>query len=122
MLRSALDALGFAPCAPLAGMLAALHAADAAQPTTADADATGATRTMATRTDQATTRRRSVHTLDVRQTGPRRYVAELVGTPYWSAGPTREYAVGALVLAHGDRMGVGVDPGDVPFVRVARPM
>lgn len=67
-------------------------------------------------------RHRPIHTIDVRQTAPRRFVAEMIGTPYWSAGPTRESAVGALVLVHGARIGVAFAPDDAPFVRVARPM
>jgi len=36
--------------------------------------------------------------------------------------PTRESAVGELVLVHGARIGVAFAPNYVPFVRVARPM
>jgi len=36
--------------------------------------------------------------------------------------PTRESAVGALILVHGAWIGVAFAPDDVPFVRVARPM
>lgn len=106
-LRRFLDALGFAcdlPALPRAFVQAQAHARTGAEPPT-----------------QAP-RHRPVHTIDVRQTAPRRFVAELIGTPYWSAGPTRESAVGALVLVHGARIGVAFAPDDVPFVRVARPM
>lgn len=44
--------------------------------------------------------------LVVTRTAARRYVAEVVGTPLWSAGPSPEYAVGALVLQLGWRFGV----------------
>ena len=106
-LRRFLDALGFAcdrPTLPRAFVQTQANARTGAEPPT-----------------QAP-RHRPVHTIDVRQTAPRRFVAELIGTPYWSAGPTREIAVGALVLVHGARIGVGFTPDDVPFVRVARPM
>lgn len=36
----------------------------------------------------------------------RRYVAEVVGTPLWSAGPSPEWAVGSLVLQLGWRFGL----------------
>jgi hypothetical protein len=42
----------------------------------------------------------------VTQTAPRRYVAEVVGTPLWSAGPSPEWAVGSLVLQLGWRFGL----------------
>lgn len=44
----------------------------------------------------------------VSHTSKRRFVAEMVGTPLWSAGPTEEYAVGALLLTFGWRMGVAI--------------
>lgn len=44
----------------------------------------------------------------VSHTSKRRFVATLVGTPLWSAGPSKEYAVGALLLTFGWRMGVAV--------------
>ena len=37
----------------------------------------------------------------VERTAERRFVAELIGTKLWSAGPSVEYAVGALVLQSG---------------------
>lgn len=46
----------------------------------------------------------------VTQTAPRRHVAEVVGTPLWSAGPSPEYAAGALVLQLGWRFGLAVLP------------
>lgn len=49
-------------------------------------------------------------------------MAELIGTPYWSAGPTRESAAGALLLVYGGRFGVAIAEDVAPFVRVARPM
>jgi len=109
-LRRLLDAAGFARCGlEWAPALCVLQVASAPE------------RSPAPDTRE-TSRRASVHRIDVRQTAKRRYVAELIGTPYWSAGPTRESAVGALVLVHGERMGVGICADDVPFVRVARPM
>lgn len=42
----------------------------------------------------------------VERTAPTRYVAQVVGTPLWSAGPSREYAVGALVLQMGWQFGI----------------
>lgn len=42
----------------------------------------------------------------VERTGERRYVAELIGTKLWSAGPSAEYAVGALVLQMGWQFGI----------------
>ena len=106
-LRRLFDVIGFArdrPALPAAIVQAQAHARTGAEPPT-----------------QAP-RNRPAHTIDVRQTAPRRFVAELIGTPYWSAGPTREGAVGALVLVHGARIGVAFAPNDAPFVRVARPM
>lgn len=106
-LRRFLDALGFAlDAAPMVPALvhAQAHARTGVEPPT------------------CAPRHRPVHTIDVRQTAPRRFVAELIGTPYWSAGPTRESAVGALVMVHGARIGIGFAPDDVPFVHVARPM
>lgn len=106
-LRRLLDTLGFAcdrPALPRAFVQVQAHARTGAEPPT-----------------QAP-RHRPVHTIDVRQAPPRRFVAELIGTPYWSAGPTRESAVGALILVHGAWIGVAFAPDDVPFVRVARPM
>jgi len=44
----------------------------------------------------------------VTRTAQRRHVAEVVGTPLWSAGPSPEYAVGALVLQLGWRFGLAV--------------
>jgi hypothetical protein len=44
--------------------------------------------------------------LVVTRTAAKRCVAEVVGTPLWSAGPTPEYAVGALVLHLGWRFGL----------------
>lgn len=109
-LRRLPDAAGFARCgiewAPAPCMLHAVSAP---------------VRPLAPDTRE-TSRRASVHRIDVRQTAKRRCLAELIGTPYWSAGPTRESSVGALVLVHGERMGVGICTDDVPFVRVARPM
>ena len=109
-LRRLLDAVGFASCGmEWAPAMCVLHAVSApARPPAPE--------------PREASRRASVHRIDVRQTAKRRYVAELIGTPYWSAGPTRESAVGALVLVHGERMGVGICADEVPFVRVARPM
>ena len=42
----------------------------------------------------------------VTRTAPRRYVAEVVGTPLWSAGPSPEWATGSLVLQLGWRFGL----------------
>ena len=42
----------------------------------------------------------------VTRTAPRRYVAEVACTPLWSAGPSPEYAVCALVLQLGWRFGL----------------
>ena len=42
----------------------------------------------------------------VTRTAPLRYVAEVACTPLWSAGPSPEYAVGALVLQLGWRFGL----------------
>ncbi len=42
----------------------------------------------------------------VTRTAPRRYVASVVGTPLWSAGPSPEWAVGSLVLQLGWRFGL----------------
>lgn len=109
-LRRMLDAAGFARCGlEWAPALCVLQAVSAPA------------RQSAPEPREAS-HRASVHRIDVRQTAKRRYVAELIGTPYWSAGPTREIAVGALVLVHGERMGVGICADDVPFVRVARPI
>lgn len=44
--------------------------------------------------------------LAVTRTAAKRYVAEVVGAQLWSAGPSPEYAVGALVLHLGWRFGV----------------
>lgn len=44
----------------------------------------------------------------VTRTAARRYVADVIGTPLWSAGPSPEYAVGALVLQLGWRFGLAV--------------
>lgn len=46
--------------------------------------------------------------LVVTRTAAKRYVAEVVGTPLWSAGPSPEYAVGALVLQLSWRFGLAV--------------
>lgn len=48
----------------------------------------------------------SISLIVVERTAPGRYVAQLAGTPLWSAGPSREYAVGALVLQMGWQFGV----------------
>lgn len=42
----------------------------------------------------------------VTRTAPRRYVAKVVGTPLWSAGPSPEWAIGSLVLQLGWRFGL----------------
>ncbi len=42
----------------------------------------------------------------VERTAERRYVAELIGTTLWSAGPSVEAAVGALVLQTGWQFGI----------------
>ncbi len=42
----------------------------------------------------------------VTRTAPRRYVADVAGTPFWSAGPSPEWAVGSLVLQLGWRFGL----------------
>jgi hypothetical protein len=56
----------------------------------------------------------------VRQASERRFVAELLGTPLWSAGPSKAYAVGDLVMRFGDRIGLHLVSDEAPAVVVDR--
>lgn len=56
----------------------------------------------------------------MRQASERRFVAELLGTPLWSAGPSQAYAVGDLVLRFGDRIGLHLVADEAPAVVVER--
>ena len=60
--------------------------------------------------------------VEVRESGPRRFVAEVVGSVLWVAGPSPTAALGALLEAFGPRLGVFVlPPADAaPYVRVTR--
>lgn len=50
--------------------------------------------------------------LQVFQTSERRFIAIVLGTKYVSRGTSVEFAVGALMKAHGHKMGVNVMPED----------
>lgn len=64
---------------------------------------------------------RPEYVIRVRMTAPRRFVAEVLGTHLWSAGPTPESAVGSLMLTQGGLLGLSLlRADDEPAVRVGR--